>query len=77
MFVRSWCLFRFKKIHCALSNFNLGDIAKNHLDLVLGLFKKWQNDSSPDRNWVIRHALRYIVKKRVMAAIRFRKNARS
>ena len=41
---------------------NLNDIAKDHPDLVVELCKKWSRASTPDRDWLIKHALRSLVK---------------
>jgi 3-methyladenine DNA glycosylase AlkC len=54
---------------------HLGDIAKDHLDLVLEICQRWLVASSPERNWVIRHALRYPAKKGNKKALRIRKLA--
>jgi 3-methyladenine DNA glycosylase AlkC len=41
---------------------NLNDIAKDHPDLVLGIAGRWLG-LSPDTDWVVRHALRGLLKK--------------
>ncbi len=51
---------------------HLGDIAKDHLDLSLDICKDWLKGSSKELKWVIRHALRYPVKKGIEEAIEIR-----
>jgi 3-methyladenine DNA glycosylase AlkC len=51
---------------------HLGDIAKNHLELVLGICNRWLQGASPERRWLIRHALRYPAKKGEKNAVRMR-----
>lgn len=41
---------------------NLNDISKDHPDLVADLARKWMVDASEDRQWLIRHALRSLIK---------------
>lgn len=41
---------------------NLNDISKDHRDLVLETLTRWKVDASDHRRWVIRHALRTLVK---------------
>ena len=41
---------------------NLNDIAKDHPDKVLALVQKWRSSAGPETEWVIRHALRSLVK---------------
>ena len=41
---------------------NLNDISKDHPDKVIRLCRQWQHDASPEREWIIRHALRSLVK---------------
>ncbi len=41
---------------------HLGDIAKNHPDLVVARLRDWQDDRQPHRAILIRHALRHLVK---------------
>lgn len=55
---------------------HLGDIAKDHLDLVLQLCERWLDGASNDRRWLIRHALRHPAKKGVSSALRLRARAR-
>ena len=41
---------------------HLNDISKNHPDLVLQLAKKWVGNSK-NRNWIVKHGLRTLLKK--------------
>ncbi|MGB0579664.1 MAG: DNA alkylation repair protein [Limisphaerales bacterium] len=41
---------------------NLNDIAKDHPDLVVARCRAWSRRSNELRNWVIRHALRSLIK---------------
>lgn len=41
---------------------HLNDITKDHPDLVLMTLRRWQVGASPERLWLIRHALRSLVK---------------
>jgi len=41
---------------------NLNDIAKDHSAKVIGLCQSWFIDASVEREWLIRHALRNLVK---------------
>ena len=40
---------------------NLNDISKDHPDLVVDITKKWSQGASPEREWLIKHALRGLV----------------
>lgn len=42
---------------------HLGDIAKDHPELLFALCERWLADSNPERRWLLRHALRYHAKK--------------
>ena len=42
---------------------NLNDIAKDHPQQVIDCCKAWQQDDKPQRDWIIRHACRTLVKK--------------
>lgn len=55
---------------------HLGDIAKDHLDLVLSLCERWLSDASTERKWLIRHALRHPAKLGHAAALQLRMAAR-
>jgi DNA alkylation repair enzyme len=41
---------------------NLNDIAKDHPELVVATLKRWAQGASDERQWIIRHALRSLVK---------------
>ena len=41
---------------------NLNDIAKDHPDLVVECCKAWVNGTSAERQWVIKHGLRTLIK---------------
>jgi len=41
---------------------NLNDIGKDHPDLLVQTAKKWMKGAGPDRKWIIRHALRSLIK---------------
>jgi 3-methyladenine DNA glycosylase AlkC len=56
---------------------HLGDIAKDHLSLVLDTCQQWLVDSSNDRRWLIRHALRHPAKKGDNNAIKLRVEAKA
>lgn len=49
---------------------NLGDIAKDHPALAIETCRRWAQDASPERAWIVRHALRYLVKTGNVDAIR-------
>ena len=55
---------------------HLGDIAKDHLDLVLEICEKWLVNASTELKWVIRHALRNPEKKGNEKAIQIRRRAK-
>jgi 3-methyladenine DNA glycosylase AlkC len=55
---------------------HLGDIAKDHLDVVLKLCERWLAGSSKERRWLIRHALRHPAKKGNPAALKLRAAAK-
>ena len=42
---------------------NLNDIGKDHPALLTEVAKRWLRDATPEREWVIRHALRSAVKR--------------
>lgn len=42
---------------------SLNDIAKDHPDLAVATCRRWLDDASPARVWIVRHALRALVKK--------------
>ena len=41
---------------------NLNDIAKDHPDLVVELCTAWMKDATEEREWVVRHGLRSLIK---------------
>lgn len=41
---------------------NLNDIAKDHPDLVVDVCRRWLTDATPERRWIVNHALRSLVK---------------
>ncbi|MEN9938781.1 MAG: hypothetical protein RLZZ387_5360 [Chloroflexota bacterium] len=49
---------------------NLNDIAKDHPEQVLTTLARWQQGASDERLWVIRHALRTLVKQGHPEALR-------
>ncbi len=62
---------------------HLGDIAKDHPDVVFDVCKKWleeiKNSDAPEqrknRRWIVRHALRHPAKKKELRAVAIRKAA--
>lgn len=54
---------------------HLGDIAKDHPQLVFEICERWLVGASAERNWVIRHAVRHPARKGVRAALRLRERA--
>lgn len=56
---------------------HIGDIAKDHLGLALGLCERWLEGASAERRWLIRHALRHPAKQGVPRAQNIRKKAES
>ena len=42
---------------------NLNDIAKDHPDLVAEVCARWMQDAGNERQWVVQHALRTLVKR--------------
>lgn len=55
---------------------HLGDIAKDHPELVFGLCERWLNDAAAHRKWLIRHAVRHPAKKGEKTALHLRKMAK-
>jgi 3-methyladenine DNA glycosylase AlkC len=51
---------------------HLGDIAKDHPDLMLEICARWIKGASPERQWLIRHALRYPARKGMKKAQQLR-----
>jgi 3-methyladenine DNA glycosylase AlkC len=42
---------------------NLNDISKDNPDITLNICKKWMEHKTKDREWIIKHALRTLIKK--------------
>jgi 3-methyladenine DNA glycosylase AlkC len=42
---------------------SLNDIGKDHPDLAVAVCRRWSDGASPARAWIVRHALRALVKK--------------
>jgi 3-methyladenine DNA glycosylase AlkC len=49
---------------------NLNDIGKDHPSLAVDICKRWLKDAPPGREWIVRHALRSLVKKGDRAALK-------
>lgn len=56
---------------------HLGDIAKDHRDLMFKICERWLDGASRERQWLIRHALRHPAKHGVPAALQLRQRART
>lgn len=41
---------------------HLNDIGKDHPDLLMELCRRWKRGASPERSWIVRHALRSLLK---------------
>ncbi len=41
---------------------NLNDIGKDHPDLTVRVCRQWLSGASPGREWIVKHALRFLVK---------------
>lgn len=55
---------------------HLGDIAKDHPELVFDLCERWLRGASHEVRWLIRHALRYPAKRGMPAALQLRAAAK-
>jgi 3-methyladenine DNA glycosylase AlkC len=55
---------------------HLGDIAKDHPELVFEICERWLAGANDERRWLIRHAVRHPAKKGVKAALRLRTRAK-
>ncbi|MDH5400768.1 MAG: DNA alkylation repair protein, partial [Cyclobacteriaceae bacterium] len=55
---------------------SLGDIAKDHPDIVFEICERWLSDASKETKWLIRHALRYPAKKGNRHALQLRNKAK-
>ena len=42
---------------------NLNDIGKDHPDLLADVARRWLQNASPERRWIVRHALRSAIKR--------------
>lgn len=42
---------------------NINDISKDNPDLAVEILKKWNNDTSPESQWVISHSARTLIKR--------------
>lgn len=56
---------------------HLGDIAKDHPELVYAICERWLVNSSEERKWLIRHALRHPAKKGDTTALKLRVAAKA
>lgn len=56
---------------------HLGDIAKDHPELVYAICERWLVNSSNERKWLIRHALRHPAKKGDRTALKLRAAAKA
>lgn len=55
---------------------HLGDIAKDHPEMVFGICERWLNGASNEVKWLIRHALRHPAKKEDKTALQLRAAAK-
>ena len=49
---------------------NLNDIGKDHPRVLMQTAQRWMRDATPERAWVVRHALRWAVKQGDPAALK-------
>jgi hypothetical protein len=42
---------------------NLNDIGKDHSDVLVATARRWLKNATPERRWIVRHALRSAVKR--------------
>ena len=42
---------------------HLNDLGKDHPELLIDISRQWMQDASPERQWLVRHALRSAVKR--------------
>jgi len=54
---------------------HLGDIGKDHPDLAFEICRSWLKGASPERKWLIRHAVRYHAKRGHPEALELRREA--
>lgn len=55
---------------------SLGDIGKDHPELLFTLCEKWLEEANKELKWVIRHAVRYYAKKQHPTALAIREKAK-
>jgi len=55
---------------------HLGDIAKDHPEIVFGICEQWLIEATKEVKWLIRHALRYPAKKQNKIALQIRAAAK-
>jgi 3-methyladenine DNA glycosylase AlkC len=55
---------------------HLGDIAKDHPEIVFGICERWLSGASNEVKWLIRHALRHPAKKENKTALQLRAAAK-
>ena len=55
---------------------HIGDIVKSHPELAFEVCERWLVNASPERKWIVRHALRHPDKKGIQQASALRKRAR-
>ncbi len=55
---------------------HLGDIAKDHPEMVFGICERWLKGASSEVKWLIRHALRHPAKKEDKTALQLRAAAK-
>ena len=48
---------------------SLNDIGKDHPDLLVATARRWLKDATPERRWIVRHALRSAVKRAEKGAL--------
>ncbi|GIK66165.1 MAG: hypothetical protein BroJett018_39590 [Chloroflexota bacterium] len=48
---------------------NLNDLTKDHPDLILSVLARWNEGASDERRWIIKHALRTLIKQGHPAAL--------
>jgi 3-methyladenine DNA glycosylase AlkC len=51
---------------------HLGDIAKDHPEIIFRICERWLIDATKEVKWLIRHALRYPAKKQNKTALQIR-----
>ena len=50
-----------KYVQKSIAN-NLNDLSKDHPGEVVSLCRRWMNDPTPQRRWIVKHALRTLIK---------------